>query len=104
MWKGEVQLQQSEKGHVEVDVLTTCKIFNEFLKSTLLSHTFIFETHVCLHLQVCSPPLPLPSSGFLVSFHFIHAKPSGCTWPCPDVHLAAEVAVNQGISQAALGF
>src|SRR5713101_502892 len=98
VWKGEVRLQQSEEGHVEVDVLTTCKNFNKFLKSAPLSHMFIFKvhflTHVHLHLQVCSPPLASPSDGFPVSSHFIHAKPSGCTWPCPNIHPAAEVAAT----------
>src|SRR5260370_48087 len=98
MWKGEMWLQQSEEGRVEVGALTTCKNFNKFLKSAPLSHMLIFKVHfltcVRLHLQVCSPPLASPSGGSPVSSHFICAKPSGCTWPCPDVHPAVEVAAN----------
>ena len=84
------RLQQSG-GRVEVDALTTCKIFDEFLKSAAeLSHKFYLR-----------PPSQqpssfafwwLPNSGYLS--HFIRAEPSGCTWSCLGVHPAVEVAAN----------
>jgi len=89
VWK-RGRLQQSG-GRVEVDALTTCKIFDEFLKSAAeLSHKFYLR-----------PPSQqpssfafwwLPNSGYLS--HFIRAEPSGCTWSCLGVHPAVEVAAN----------